>query len=717
MSIKIQQYDHADCGAACLASVASFYKLKLRLWKIRELAGTHLSGTSAYGLLKAAEAIGFEAKGIQIEKEELPEIPLPAIAHLKLPEGGHHFVVIYKVGKKKVKVMDPAEGRLINMPIASFTKMWTGIIILLIPSINFKAGIHKESASRKLWNLVKPHNHIFIQSGLGALAFSVLGISTAIYIQKLTDFVLVGHNINLLNLMGVIMLIIIVIQLVLGMLQSWFVLRVGQNIDSTLITGYFQHLLKLPQRFFDSMRVGELISRVNDAIKIRAFINQVAVEATVDILIIAIAYIVMAFINWKLSLLAALVIPIYTLVFFATNKANRKIEREKMKKAAKLEIQLVESLKAGKTIKQMGAEDFFINKTENRLMELLEEVYTSGKIDIFSSYNLTSINRVLTILILWIGAFSVINQQLTPGQLMSFFAITSFFTSPVARLLGMNKTIQGAVIATDRLFEILDLKRETEDRDSQSDEIKLENGDIHFKNIEFQYTLEQELFKNLSFSIKQGSITALVGDSGSGKSTIGYLLQGLYPIAAGQISIGHSDIQKVNLTQLRKTVGIVPQNIELFAGNLVENIALGESKPDIKRIHKIIDILKLQDIIDNLPEGLNTWLGENANQLSGGQRQRLAIARMLYLDPDIYVFDEATSFLDDRTELGIKNLILDLKNQGKTIIMVAHRMSTINIAEQILVFAKGKIIESGNYKELIKQKGRFFEMVEHHRKS
>nr|WP_321450840.1 peptidase domain-containing ABC transporter [uncultured Carboxylicivirga sp.] len=717
MSIKIQQYDHADCGAACLASVASFYKLKLRLWKIRELAGTNLSGTSAYGLLKAAEEIGFEAKGIQIEKEELPEIPLPAIAHLKLPEGGHHFVVIYKVGKKKVKIMDPAEGRLINMPIASFTKMWTGIIILLIPSINFKSGIHKETASRKLWNLVKPHSHIFIQSGLGALAFSVLGISTAIYIQKLTDFVLVGHNINLLNLMGVIMLIIITIQLMLGMLQSWFVLRVGQNIDSTLITGYFQHLLKLPQRFFDSMRVGELISRVNDAIKIRAFINQVAVEATVDILIIAIAYIVMAFINWKLSLLAALVIPIYTLVFFATNKANRKIEREKMKKAAKLEIQLVESLKSGKTIKQMGAEDFFINKTENCLMELLEEVYTSGKIDIFSSYNLTSINRVLTILILWIGALSVINQQLTPGQLMSFFAITSFFTSPVARLLGMNKTIQGAVIATDRLFEILDLKRETEDRDTKSDEIKLENGDIYFKNIEFQYTLEQELFKNLSFSIIQGSITALVGDSGSGKSTIGYLLQGLYPIAAGQISIGHSDIQQVNLTQLRKTVGVVPQNIELFAGNLVENIALGEHKPDIKRIHKIIDILKLQDIIDNLPEGLNTWLGENANQLSGGQRQRLAIARMLYLDPDIYVFDEATSFLDDRTELGIKNLILDLKNQGKTIIMVAHRMSTINIAEQILVFAKGKIIESGNYKELIKQKGRFFEMVEHHRKS
>ncbi|MBS2099756.1 peptidase domain-containing ABC transporter [Carboxylicivirga linearis] len=717
MSIKVQQYDHADCGAACLASVASFYKLKLRLWKIRELAGTNLSGTSAYGILKAAETIGFEAKGIQISKDDLPEIPLPSIAHLKLPEGGHHYVVIYKVGKRKIKIMDPAEGRLINMPLSNFIDLWTGITILLIPSIDFQQGVHKESAAKKLWNLVRPHNHILLQSGIGALAFSTLGISTAIYIQKLTDFVLVGHNINLLNLMGILMILVIIFQLLLGMLQSWFVLQVGQNIDSTLITGYFQHLLKLPQRFFDSMRVGELISRVNDAIKIRNFINQVAVEATVDLLIILVAFLVMAIINWKLSLLTLTVTPIYVLVFLLTNKANRKIERDKMKKTAKLEVQLVESLKAAKTIKQMGAEDYFIAKTETRLMEVLEEVYRSGKVDILSSYNLLSINRLITIAILWIGALSVINQQLTPGQLMSFFAITSFFTGPVSRLLGMNKTIQGAVIATDRLFEILDLKRETDDRNSYNKLEELIIGDIKFKDVEFQYTLEQELFKNLSFTINKGCITALVGDSGSGKSTIGYLLQGLYPISSGAISIGHADINNVEHTQLRKAVGVVPQNIELFAGNLIENIALGDYSPDMNRIYEIIDLLNLHDIIDNLPEGLNTWLGENANQLSGGQRQRLAIARMLYLNPEIYVFDEATSFLDDRTETGIKNLILDLKKKGKTIIMVAHRMSTINIAEQILVFEKGKVIESGNYNDLISLNGRFFEMVQHHRKS
>ncbi len=717
MSLSVQQFDHTDCGAACLASVARYYNLKLPVWKIRQMAGTNRVGTSAFGLIHAAESLGFDAKGIEIESNELSEIPLPAIAHIKLKNGGHHFVVIYKITKNKVKLMDPAQGRLYSQPLDSFLNQWTGIAILLIPSLQFKSGNYKESARRKLWNLVAPHRKVLLQSGLGAVAFSVMGISTAIYIQKLTDFVLVGHNSNLLHLMGVIMLAIVLMQVILGSLQSWFVLRVGQNIDSTLITGYYKHLLKLPQRFFDSMRVGELISRINDAIKIRTFINQVAVEAIVDVLIIAIAFAVMVLINWKLATLTYLVIPVYFLVYFITNKVNRRLERDKMEKTAELEIQLVESLRASKTIKQMGVEEFFTSKTEWRLMELLEEVYKSGKTEIFSSSGMLMINRILTIAVLWIGAGIVIENELSPGELMSFFAITSFFTGPVSRLLGMNKTVQGAMIASDRLFEILDLEIEGKDVTMPTEDLQDINGDIQFQNIEFSYTLEQDLFKDLSFTIKKGSITALVGDSGSGKSTIGYLMQGLYSLSSGQIKIGNYDSKNIPLSSLRKQIGVVPQNIELFAGNVIENIALGHHQPNLNLISEIIKQLQLEDVIDALPEGLNTWLGENANQLSGGQRQRLAIARVLYLNPEVYVFDEATSFLDDRTEQSIKNLITQLNKEGKTIVMVAHRMSTIDIAENIVVFEKGKILEMGSYSNLLLKKGRFYEMIQHHRKS
>lgn len=713
MSIKVHQYDHSDCGAACLASVASYYKLNIQTWKIRQLAGTDLTGTSAYGLVLAAEKIGFDAKGVEISSKELHELPLPAIAHLNLPEGGHHFVVIYKIGKKSVKIMDPAEGRLLNIPMTVFIEQWTKVVILLMPSVNFKTGNYKTSAFNRLWSLIKPHTSIFIQSGFGALAFSVLGISTAVYIQKLTDFVLVGHNKNLLNLMGTIMLAIIIVQLLLGMLHSWFILRVGQNIDSTLITSYYKHLLHLPQRFFDRMRVGELISRINDAIKIRTFINQVAVEAIVDVLIVIISFLVMAVINMPLALLATTIIPVYLLVFFLTTKANRKVEREKMEKVANLEVQLIESIKNSKTIKQLNAEKIFIEKTEIKLMEVLEQVYKSGKTDILSSYNLLSLNRFLTIIILWIGATSVISQEISPGELMSFFAITSFFTSPISRLLSMDKTMQGALIATDRLFEVLDLEREKQSDRAIANETFI-NGDIHFKNVDFSYKIEQQLLNNFNLTINKQSITALVGDSGSGKSTIGNLLHLLYPIDNGQIRIGNQDINDINLSTLRQKVGIIPQSIELFTGNFIDNIAVGDPQPDMNRIYQIIDKLQLNEIAEHLSEGLNTWLGENANLLSGGQRQRLAIARALYRNPEILFFDEATSYLDDRNERLIKSIIKSLRDEGKTIIIVAHRMTAIDLADQIHVFERGKIIETGSYHELIHQQGRFSEMVRHH---
>ncbi|MBR8536753.1 peptidase domain-containing ABC transporter [Carboxylicivirga sediminis] len=714
MKLSIQQYDTTDCGAACLASVARYYRLRLPLWDIRRQAGTNKGGTSAYGLIKAAESLGFDAKGVEIDLSDLKELPLPAIAHLQQPSGSHHFVVIYGVSKKQVKVMDPAFGRMERMPLEAFKTRWTGVVILLIPSVDFNGGDKTVSNYRRFWNVIKPHRAIFMQSGLGALVFSILGLSTAFYIQKLTDFVLVGHNQNLLHLLGVIMLIIFAIQLLIGVLQSWFVLRVSQNIDTSLISGYFRHLIKLPQKFYDSMRIGELISRVNDAVKIRNFINQVAVEAVVDILIIIIAFLVMMVFSMKLALLSYAVIPIYLLLFLITNAVNRRLERAKMEETAELEIQLVESLRAVKTIKQMGAEEHFANGVDNRLMAVLQKVYSSGKLDIFSSSGMQFINRVLTLVILWAGAGLVIDTELSAGELMSFFAISAYFTGPVARLAAINKSVHGALIAMDRLFELLELKQENADKPAMPFAHE-DVGDIVFTKVHFSYTLEQDLFQDFSMRIKSGGIAVLLGDSGSGKSTIGALIQGLYPVNSGSISIGKHDVAQINLTHLRRVVGIVPQNIELFTGNVIENIALGDAEPDINRIRAIIQQLGLEETIEQLPEGYYTWLGENAAQLSGGQRQRLAIARMLYLNPQVYIFDEATSFLDDRSEAIVKELIISLKKAGKTIIMVAHRMSVINIADEVFVFGKGEVIQSGSVKELkADKKGRFYEMWKHH---
>lgn len=714
MKLGVQQYSANDCGAACLTSIARYYRLRIPLWNIRQQAGTHRGGTSAYGLVQAAENIGFDAKGVEIESKDLTEIPLPAIAYLKQPSGNHHFVVVYKVGKKNIKVMDPMLGRVIKVPVDDFKSHWTGVVILLIPSATFSRGDKTTSNVKRFWNVIAPHRSIFMQSGIGALAFSLLGLSTAFYIQKLTDFVLVGHNRNLLHLMGLIMITIFICQLIIGTLQSWFVLRVSQSIDTSLISGYFRHLIKLPQKFYDGIRIGELISRINDAVKIRNFVNQVAVESVVDSLIILIAFLVMLMFNWKLALLSYAVIPVYLVLFSITNRLNRKLERRKMEDTAELEIQLVESLRSVKTIKQMGAEEHFAGSVDHRLLKVLDNVYQSGKIDIFSTSSLEWVNRTLTLGILWAGAELVIQTELSSGELMSFFAISAYFTGPVARLAAFNKNIHGALIAMDRLFELLELDHEHKKEQTLSINHS-DVGDIVFSKVNFSYTLEQDLFVDFNMQIKANTISVLLGESGCGKSTLGTLIQGLYKVKSGQVKIGKVDIANANLFNLRKVVGIVPQDIELFAGNVIENIALGDPQPDTKRILDIIHQLKLEETIEQMAEGLYTWLGENANQLSGGQRQRLAIARVLYLNPQIYIFDEATSFLDDRSEKVVKDLILKLKKEGKTIIMVAHRMSVIDIADEVFVFGKGNIIQSGTVANLKSDReGRFYEMWKHH---
>lgn len=714
MRVTVQQFDTTDCGAACLASVARYYRLKLPVWQIRQQAGTNRIGTSAYGLVTAAQKLGFDAKGVEVGPDDLKELLLPSIAHLKLANGNHHFVVLYKVGKRHVKIMDPAIGKLIKMSRDLFLKQWTGVVIMAIPSAQFKKGDKTTSNFIRLWNLIKPHKSVFIQSGFGAVAFSVLGLSTAFYIQKLSDFVLVGRNENLLHLLGVLMLVILIMQVVLGVIQSWFVLRVSQNIDIALISGYFRHLIRLPQRFFDSMRIGELISRINDAVKIRNFINQIAIESIVDVLIVLIAFLVMMLFSWQLALLSYAVVPVYLLIVLITSQINKKLERQKMEDTASLEVELVESLRSVKTVKQMGAEESFIDEVDKRLVNVLNNVYRSGKLNIFSSSSMHVVNRLLTLAVLWSGAGLVIQTQLTNGELMSFFAITAYFTGPVSRLVSMNKIIHGALIAMDRLFELLEL--ESEDDAKRSMEIKKSDvGDIVFDKVSFSYTLEKDLLEDFNLRVKAKAISVFLGDSGSGKSTLGNLIQGLYPLNKGMLKIGNIDVQHAKLADLRKVVGIVSQNIELFAGNVIENIALGDVKPDTKRISEIVSKLQLEEIINDLPEGLYTWLGENAIQLSGGQRQRLAIARMLYLNPQIYIFDEATSFLDDRSEAIIKSLIKELKEEGKTIIVIAHRMSTIDIADEIFVFQKGTVIQSGSFTELSKDvNGRFYEMLQHH---
>lgn len=603
----IKQHDIRDCGAACLASVGGHYGLKMPIAKIRQICHTDKRGTNALGMVQGLEKMGFNAKGVKGGIDALPNIPLPAIAHVILKDQLQHYVVIYKVKKEKITVMDPAFGKMEEYTLEAFSKIWTGVLILLEPNEYFEQKDEKTSLYGRFWNLVKPHKTILAQALVGAVVYTVLGLSTSIYIEKITDYVLIDGNRRLLNLLSVAMVVILLFQIFLGAMKSILVLQTGQKMDKHLILGYYKHLLKLPQRFFDTMKVGEIISRVNDAVKIRSFINDVSIEIFVNIFIVIFSFALMFTYYWKLALIIALVIPFYVFVYLLTNRLNKKVERKMMEEAAELESHLVESLNAIRTIKQFGVETFANNKTDNRFSVLLKTIYKSVLNSLFSGNSSEFLSRIFTIVLLWAGAGYVIDRQITPGELLSFYALIGYFTGPVSELIGMNKTVQNALIAADRLFEIMDLERE---ETTEKIELTAENvGNIIFKNVHFSYGSRVDVFQDFSCEFEKGKTTAIVGESGSGKTTLASLIQNLYPLKKGKITIGSYDISYISNYSLRNMVAVVPQQIDLFSGNIVENIALGEDIPDVQRIVDITKKLGILDFVEKLPSGFPNSFG------------------------------------------------------------------------------------------------------------
>lgn len=709
---RVKQRDISDCGAACLASAAAYYRLQLPVARIRQYASTGRNGTNVLGLIAAAQKLGFQAKGVKGPPEALVNIPKPAIAHVIINGILQHFVVVYRVTAKHVVIMDPADGLYHHLTHDEFKKIWTHVLVLLMPDDGFKAGNEKASHLQRFWYLLRPHRSVLAQSLFGALVYTLLGLSTAVYVQKIVDNVLVEGNRNLLNLLGVIMLAILLLQLFIGNLKSVFAIKTGQQLDAQLILGYYKHLLKLPQQFFDSMRVGEITSRISDAVKIRVFINDVALTLVVNVFIVIFSFVLMFTYYWKLALIMLAIIPVYLLIYQLGNRINKKLQRRLMEDNAELESQLVESLNAVATIKRFGLEEFANMRTEHRFIRLLKTIYRSAISNLYIGSSATFVTSFFIVALLWTGSVFVINRELSPGELLSFYALVGYFTGPAMGLITANKSMQDALIAADRLFEIMDLEHE-----EAGQKIALLPdmiGNIVFSNVTFSYGSQAPVFRDFNLELQKGRITAIVGESGSGKSTLMSLLQHIYPLKEGTIAIGHTDIRYIQHESLRRLVSVVPQQINLFAGSITANIAVGEFAPDMQLVLRVAQQLGILEFIEKLPEGFNTLLGEHGLNLSGGQRQRIAIARALYRCPEILILDEATSSLDPVSDLYVQNAMQELRDAGKTVIVIAHRLSTVVNADQIVVLQDGVLAETGTHKQLLARNRVYAKLWSHH---
>lgn len=711
MSIKVKQRDVTDCGAACLASVAAHYNLEMPVSRIRQLAGTDKKGTNILGMVEAAGKMGFLAKGVKGEWDSIFKIPKPAIAHVIVKKVLHHYVVLTRTTDMFIEMMDPADGELHKLTHDQFKRQWTGVLVIITPGEKFIAKNEKVTLSNRLWNLIKLNKSILFITLACSLAFSISGLAMSIYVGKLVDKVLPDGNVSLLNLLGFAMVIVILFRFSINYFQSVLVLKSGQKIDSNLILGYYQHLLKLPQSFFDSMRTGEIISRINDAAKIRLLVNEVIINLMLNIFILVVSFVIMCSFYWKLALVILTVLPAYTIIYFISDRLNKKAQLKVMERAADLEAHFVESLNSAGTLKRFGLEDFSNSKTEKRFIILLREMYKSGLNSVFSSNSTSLVSQLMTVIVLWTGAGFAIKAEITSGELLTFYSVIGYFTIPISSIMSFNRILQDALIAADRLFEIFDLK--TEDL---SNKIELKSGmtgDIKFDKVKFRYGTRVKVFDSLDLIIKKGEITAITGESGSGKTTLISLLQNIYPVISGQIVIGNIDIQNITTKSLRRIVSVVPQKIDLFSGNVAENIALGESDPDMSLIIEICGKLGMTDFIGQLPNGYNTYLGENGAVLSGGQIQRIAIARALYRNPEILILDEATSSLDFMSEQFVRNTINLLKEEKKTIIVIAHRLATLKMAQRVIVLHNGEVVQDGSFNELVKADGLFKNMWAH----
>lgn len=706
--ICVKQHDITDCGAACLATISKQYGLKLPISKIREIAGTDTQGTNAYGLVKAAKELGFSAKAVKAKPEHLTkELILPCIAHVVIDGQLLHYVVIHQVKKDTIIIADPGKG-LVKYTKEEFCKIWTGVLLFLVPEESFKKRDETVGLFKRFFSMILPHKSLLVHIFTASIVYTALGLISAFYFKFLIDDILSNNLQNTLIVFSIGMLLLNIFQVLLNAFRQHILLYLGQKINVTLITKYYSHVLELPMSFFDSRKVGEILSRLNDAGKIMQAISGATLTVMIDVLMMFIAAIVLGIQNTNLFLVSLVFVPIHIVLAWAFVKPFQNVHRSEMEKAADTESYLVESLGGVATIKSLNGEDLASYETENRFVKYVRANFKAGWMQNLSSSSEGLVNSLSTVVILWVGGIQVIKGNISIGQLITFNALFSYFFDPIKRLINLIPSMQEAYVASDRLGEILDLDSEKLNEGKKVNIEKLK-GHIEFKNLNFRYGTREPVLKDINLIIKAGEKVAIVGESGSGKTTLAKLLLKYYMPEKGELLIDGHHIQDINIESLRDNIGYVPQDIFLFSGTIRENIAFGIDNPKTEEIVEAAQKAKAHDFINELQLRYETMVGERGSTLSGGQKQRIAFARTILKKPNMLILDEATSSLDSATEKAIHNTV-DHISKGITTIIIAHRLSTIRSCDRIVVMEKGKIIENGSHDELLALKGKYSEL-------
>lgn len=684
-----------DSGLACLVMVARFHGLAADAAQLTHEFKESGKPFSAFEVLLAAKKLGMQAKQVRIRLSRLSHTPLPAVA---MGTDGEFFVIA-RADEARVLIHDPRSGRPEILPLEVFETRWTSSLILFASRASLAAELGKFDFTWFIPAVVK-YRKLLLEVLLVSLVLQVFALVTPLFFQVVMDKVLVHRGFTTLDVIAVGLLVVTLFEVVLTGLRGYVFAHTTSRIDVELGARLFRHLLNLPMAYFEARRIGDSVARVRELENIRAFLTGNAVTVVLDLLFSVVFLTVMSYYSLELTLIVMASLPCYVLLSALYTPLLRGRLHEKFNRSAENQAFLVETVAGIGTIKAMAVEPQLTRHWDQQLAAYIAAGFRTAVIGIYANGGVTLIGKLVTVATMWLGARLVIDGALSVGQLIAFNMLAGHVAQPVMRLSQLWTDFQQTGISMQRLGDILNTRTEAVGNKSSLPPIQ---GRIQFDQVVFRYQPDgSEVLRGVSLDMMPGEVIGIVGRSGSGKSTLAKLVQRLYVPERGRVLVDGLDLALADVSSLRRQIGVVLQDNILFNRSIRDNIALTDPGAPLPAVIAAAKLAGAHDFILELPEAYDTVVGEQGSTLSGGQRQRIAIARALMANPRILIFDEATSALDYESERIIQHNMKAIC-QGRTVIIIAHRLSAVRDAHRIVVMDKGRIVEQGSHTELLRQ--------------